>query len=74
MKKVYANPRYELQYNNGAWFRPWIVVEVRIEGVGYKKYSKIASYANNADALSHCNSLNKVEEKPRVYQGSGFYK
>lgn len=71
-----ANPPFEIQYDDKAMFKPWDVVEVRIEGVGYKHYKVFASFVNNADALDCCNNLNKAHEPPipeRTYF-SGFYR
>lgn len=72
-----ANPRYELKYDERAWFNPWDVVEVRIEGIGYKHYERVRSFQNNADALSYCNRLNGVSDKPKEREfkpRSGFYR
>lgn len=59
-KKRVKFKTYELRYNQNALFKPWDVVEVVIEGVGYKQYQVYESYERNADALSCLNRLNKV--------------
>lgn len=71
-----ANPPYEVKYNEKAWFNPWCVVEVRIEGIGYKHYKKIDAFSNNADALILCDKLNGKDHKPKPFKpiGGGFYK
>lgn len=50
---------YELIYNEKALFNPWQIVEVTIEGIGYKKYREIASFDRNEAALSYFNTLSK---------------
>lgn len=70
-----ANPSHKLIYNDKAWFNPWCVVEVRIEGIGYEHYKKVRAFSNNADAQRLCDKLNgknKIQEfKPF---GGGIYK
>lgn len=66
-----ASPAYEVQYNKSAWFNPWCVMEVRVEGIGYKHYKKIKDFSSNADALALCNRLNGVDEKREVFKPSG---